>query len=210
MTVIWDWNGTLLNDVELSNNLLNKLLINNEYEHNVSLKKYKDIFCFPIKEYYNSAGFNFEKHPFEDLAKQYMQMFEQDWHKCNLQPNAENVIKTLNKNNVRQAILSASPLNMLNIQTEHYKIKHLFYKILGLNDIYAQSKVSVAKDWMAQEHIDKDSTIMVGDTVHDYEVANVLGVKCVLYANGHQSIQTLKRTNAQIITNLKQIIELTK
>ena len=58
-TIIWDWNGTLLDDLDLSLESVNILL----EERNLpalSVEKYKDIFCFPIVVYYVKAGFDFE------------------------------------------------------------------------------------------------------------------------------------------------------
>ena len=62
-TIIWDWNGTLLDDLDLSLESVNILL----EERNLpalSVEKYKDIFCFPIVDYYVKAGFDFEKEAF--------------------------------------------------------------------------------------------------------------------------------------------------
>ena len=36
-------------------------------------------------------------------------------------------------------------------------------------------------------NLDLSKTLMIGDTIHDFEVANELGVQCLLVANGHQS-----------------------
>ena len=51
-TVIWDWNGTLLDDVTLSLSIVNELLL----EHNIPIltrERYREIFDFPVRLYYN-------------------------------------------------------------------------------------------------------------------------------------------------------------
>ena len=57
-TVIFDFNGTILDDLDLCFNILNKML--NMYNHpSISKGRYLDIFTFPVIEYYKKAGFNF-------------------------------------------------------------------------------------------------------------------------------------------------------
>ncbi|MEJ2616368.1 MAG: hypothetical protein P8Z35_15535 [Ignavibacteriaceae bacterium] len=69
--IIWDWNGTLFDDVELCHNIINGLLIRNEIEE-ISLQRYREIFDFPVKKYYKTAGLDFNKTSFEILGKQFM------------------------------------------------------------------------------------------------------------------------------------------
>ena len=66
--IIWDWNGTLLNDVELCASIMNNLL-RNESLSEISLEKYREIFTFPVEEYYKLAGHNFERNSFEILVR---------------------------------------------------------------------------------------------------------------------------------------------
>ena len=45
---------------------------------------------------------------------------------------------------------------------------------------------------------------MIGDTVHDFEVANAMGVDCVLQSAGHQDAGTLASTGAPVFPNLSE------
>ena len=74
--IIWDWNGTLFDDVELCHNIINRLLKRNEIEE-ISLQKYKEIFDFPVKKYYQKAGLDFKKTSFEVLGKEFMDEYEE-------------------------------------------------------------------------------------------------------------------------------------
>ena len=60
--IIWDWNGTLLNDrwlcVEAINQALNKRNLPMLTEG-----KYKDVFSFPVEDYYKKVGFDYINHP---------------------------------------------------------------------------------------------------------------------------------------------------
>ena len=58
--LVLDFNGTIIDDVDLCLNILNHLLEERDYKK-VSLEEYKHIFTFPIKKYYINAGFDLEK-----------------------------------------------------------------------------------------------------------------------------------------------------
>ena len=70
--ILWDWNGTLLDDVALCVDALNRLLERHGYTQRYDLASYREIFGFPIVDYYRRAGFDFAKDSFEDLAESYM------------------------------------------------------------------------------------------------------------------------------------------
>ena len=52
--------------------------------------------------------------------------------------------------------------------------------LLGLGDIYAKSKVELGLRFMQEEGIDPARAVMIGDSVHDFEVAQAMGTACVL------------------------------
>ena len=65
--IIWDWNGTLINDAWLFVDVMNKFLTQRKLK-SINVNKYRDIFGFPIKKYYEKLGFNLSKEPFEKLG----------------------------------------------------------------------------------------------------------------------------------------------
>ena len=82
--ILWDWNGTLLDDVELCVDALNRLLVSFGYPQQYSLAEYREIFGFPIEDYYVRAGFDFSKDSFADLAKRYMEDYNPRSAACSL------------------------------------------------------------------------------------------------------------------------------
>ena len=61
--IIWDWNGTLLNDLTLCVDLLNVSLEKRKLPE-MTEEKYRKKFLFPIKTFYESIGFDFSKEDF--------------------------------------------------------------------------------------------------------------------------------------------------
>ena len=91
-------------------------------------------------------------------------------------------------------------------QVAFHGIDHLFSDILGTGDIYARSKVEIAKKWMAEKGVSGNEVLFVGDTTHDFEVAQSIGCECVLIARGHNSRAALEKTGAKVIDSIGELI----
>ncbi|RPI73068.1 MAG: HAD family hydrolase, partial [Ignavibacteriales bacterium] len=104
--IIWDWNGTLLNDVGLCVEIINEVL-NKRNITNLTLDKYRDIFTFPILNYYINAGFDFTKYSFEEVGLEWMNEYERRKRECLLHTGAEEILNQLKEKNIGQSILSA-------------------------------------------------------------------------------------------------------
>jgi phosphoglycolate phosphatase len=73
-TIIWDWNGTLLDDVDMCIESINILLKRRNLDM-LSRKRYRDIFTFPVRDYYETAGFNFSKEPWDKVAHEFIDLY---------------------------------------------------------------------------------------------------------------------------------------
>jgi len=69
--VIWDWNGTLINDVCLVVEIMNKMLKKRNLPR-IDSKIYREIFDFPVTKYYLTLGFDFSKELFEELTDEFI------------------------------------------------------------------------------------------------------------------------------------------
>ena len=204
-TVLWDWNGTLMNDVPLCCELLNHQLTRHGYAPVGGLDAYRRVFRFPIEQYYQDAGFDFSRHPYSQLAQEYAVLYASRCESCPLQPNAEAVLRKLQAQGLHQFILSASEQKALEQQVAFYGLREYFEALLGLNNVYAHSKVDVGLTWLQKSGTPASSVLMVGDSVHDYEVSQALGTRCVLYAGGHQPADVLAANGAPVVNGLDQI-----
>lgn len=203
--LIWDWNGTLLDDVQLCLGLLNELLEQNGSPNRYDLAAYREIFGFPVVEYYRRAGFDFEKRSFEALAADYVERYDPASFACALCPGAADALAAVRSAGVRQVILSASELTLLNAQVEHLGVAGYFHELLGQADYYAHGKLAVGKAWMARQSFDPADAVLVGDTLHDAQVAAGLGAGCVLCAAGHQSRARLLTAGVPVIDTLAEL-----
>jgi phosphoglycolate phosphatase len=205
-TIIWDWNGTLLNDLDFCISTINILL----KKRNLTLQNrnsYKEVFSFPVKDYYRAVGFDFEKEEFAIPAKEFIDLYDSGVGNCTLHPKSIEILSWFKKRNMRQFVLSAMQENMLEQTIKHNSISNYFEGVFGLNDHYAVSKINRGEQLISEFRIEKDKTWIIGDTIHDFEVAEKLGVKCILIADGHQSEERLKSTGSVVISELNDLKE---
>ena len=89
-------------------------------------------------------------------------------------------------------------------------VKHFFDDIIGISNIYAESKKDMGKAYIENRKPDKKNVLLIGDTVHDFDVADSLGIDCVLIANGHQSRKKLLDCGTPVLADIADIFELIK
>lgn len=203
--VIWDWNGTLLNDAELAVETINSMLVRRNLPQ-LSVDRYKQVFTFPVKEYYRKIGFDFEAEPFEVPALEFIERYNEQVKGCCLHQDSTTVLNYFQSLGIRQFILSAMQQNTLDECLNHYQINHFFDHVSGLDNHYAASKIENGHRLIAELKLDARELVLIGDTIHDYEVAAELGCQCILIANGHQSREILEGTDAWVIDHLNQLL----
>lgn len=206
-TIIWDWNGTLLNDIKICIDAIN-LLLRKRNKAGIDIKTYKDIFTFPVKDYYVSAGFDFTEEPFEKPALEFIQEYEELVRDASLHDDAVETLDHFEKQGFRQMILSAMHKDFLLRLVRGHSIERYFSHISGIDDHYAAGKIENGKELLNGINGNANKVIMVGDTIHDHEVASALGIDVILVANGHQSEERLKSTGCQVVHKLKDLKEI--
>lgn len=204
--VIWDWNGTLFNDVEMCRDIINNLLEVNGY-NTLSLERYREIFTFPVKDYYAAAGVDFNRNPFEVIGKEWADNYEIRRHESDLFEQVETVLSRVKQLGIKQYILSAYVKKELLDIVEKHGLTGYFEEINGLDDVYAHSKLELGLSLIERLGEGKRSAVLVGDTLHDYEVAKEMGIDCILTAGGHQSRQRLEAAGVPVFDSINDFVQ---
>ncbi|MCH5352913.1 MAG: HAD family hydrolase [Acutalibacter sp.] len=205
--VVWDWNGTLLDDVDVCIDIVDGMLVRRGLQPLLTRELYWQVFTFPIKDYYARVGFDFEKEPYERLAEEYMDVYDRMVKTCPLFPEAEEALDSMNALGVRQVIVSASRHDKLTDQVRHAGIYDKLEAVLGMGNLYAHGKEGLARQYFSQRGIAPEQVLFVGDTLHDAQVAKDMGCGCVLIARGHQGPEQLKAANVPILSDLLAVKE---
>ncbi len=202
--IFFDFNGTLLDDIDICLELLNWML---EGQNKPLVKKdlYKQIFRFPVKDYYVLAGLDFNIESFESLAKRFMDRYVNEYNKCKLFDGVIDTLKYLKDKGYKTYILSASKQSILNMQCDYYGLTDYFDGIIGIKDIYASSKEKTAIRYIEENDINVDEALFIGDTLHDEEVSRTLGITCYLVKCGHQAKNVLETAGVKLIDDITDL-----
>lgn len=203
-TIIWDWNGTLLDDIDLCIATINKMLVKRNLQA-LSKETYRDIFTFPVKSYYEVAGFDFEKEDWNTVAHEFIYAYLSKVKDCTLTPSAKEILSHFKNSGYRQIIISAMEHEELTKSVEHLQIAPYFDYIGGINDHLAGGKAENALNYFRENSISPQQTLWIGDTLHDAEIAAEVGCKCILVSTGHQSTNRLLTSNVSVAQSLQDV-----
>lgn len=200
--IFWDFNGTVLDDTRLCYDILIEML-KEEERPLVTFEEYLMIFTFPVQAYYAKV-YDLNKTPFSVLAHRFIDRYQPRSLDLKLHHHIIDVIKHFEREGKINILLSASETKNLHEQLKHYGIDHLFTHVLGTSDIYAKSKIEVGKAFMISHNINPKDVVMIGDTLHDAEVAKELGIQIILFNKGHQHPSRLQKY--QNISDFRELI----
>lgn len=202
--VIWDWNGTLLDDVWLCVEVMNGLLGARGLPL-LTAQRYRELFDFPVVDYYRRLGFNFDREPFEAVGTEFIENYERRRHETALQPGAREVLDRVGQGGCGQSVLSAYRQETLEELIGHFGLAAHFTALVGLDNHYAHSKLEQGVRWIHQLDVPRADVVMIGDSAHDYEVAEAMGVDCWLLANGHHARAKLAALPAPVFDSLPEL-----
>lgn len=203
--IMWDFNGTIFDDAQAGIDAVNKMLEERGLAIIESRERYKEIFDFPIEDYYKGLGFDFDSEPYEYLAPIWVELYSKNAESSELCPGVRETMERVRELGVEQSVLSACELGMLKRYLHKLGVDGYLSEIMGLDNIHARSKLALAYEWIEKNKGAR--VLMIGDTTHDYETAQALGADCVLYAGGHQSREKLERCGCPVVDEISEILK---
>ncbi len=203
--IIWDWNGTLLNDTWLCVEVLNGLLARRG-RGPITEADYRENFGFPVIQFYNFLGFETDVDSFEAVSREFIDDYEARWlGECVLHTGVEEILAAMTALGATHSVLSAAQQQALDTGIRHYGIDRHFVGLCGTDNIYAHGKIERGREWIAQLGQDPQEVVLIGDTLHDHEVAEAIGSHCILLAHGHHSAERLAQSGRPVAESLDEL-----
>ncbi len=208
--IIWDWNGTLLDDVALNIGIVNALLEKRGLSSIESKEYYLREFTFPVIDFYRKVGFELDKEDFTLIAREYAYLYNENYPLADIFPDVTQVLSFIKNSGKEQLIISATEQGYLLKQVAYFELEHYFTDILGSGNVLGSSKIETAKRWMSNNGCNPAQVLFIGDTLHDAETARAIGCDCVLVARGHNSRERLLATGCEVYDSLSFLKEAVK
>lgn len=204
--IIWDWNGTLFDDAWLNIGIINRLLAKRDLPL-IDEAQYAEHFGFPVAAYYQHLGFDFTREPFSELAQEYTALYDRLRFHCGLRVGVREVLDALTTRGCTHSVLSAYEQSRLEEMVAFTNLHEQFTAVVGIQDVYACGKIAQGKGFLGTRGGDPAECVMIGDTVHDYEVAAALGIACLLVPSGHCSLARLAACEAMVLDSVDALLD---
>lgn len=202
--LIWDWNGTLLDDLDLCIDIMNGILRRRGLPL-LDRQRYHSVFDFPVRNYYAQLGLDTCDESFRSLSIEFISAYDQRRFEARLHPGAREILEHVVNQGITQSILSAYRQETLSQIVEHFDLVRFFSRVAGLDNVYAHSKAALGRSLVDQLRLPGTEVLMIGDTLHDLEVAAETGVDCVLIAHGHHPLDRLSARCPNVFANLAEL-----
>ena len=201
--IFWDFNGTIIDDVGNALQCVNDML-ERKGRQPITLDDYYTYVETPIIGFYRHI-LPPDELDFQDISRQYHSDYARHINETGLAEGAYELLHKLKAMGVHQYIITANILSEAEELIEKFGISACFDKILGAENTLAESKIDRAKAFFKELSINRNDAILIGDTLHDLETANALGIDCVLVSYGHQGRRLLEEHNAFTVNSLKDV-----
>ena len=205
--IIWDFNGTLLSDLQLSvdtDNYVFRMLGIPE----ITEETYKRNITMPIQDFYKKIGIDFSKHPYEVIGRLWLDEFNRKAVGAGLVPDALKTVQFFNEKGISQSVLSASYEPSLLHQCKELGISDYMVSITGQENEKAERKLEIGERHLRQLMIDKEEIVLIGDMATDAELAEHLDVNCILVSWGHNDLGRLEKTGKTIVYSFEELREI--
>lgn len=199
--IIWDWNGTIIDDVGIALDAVNDMLREQDRPE-ITLEEYRKAMDTPILRFYEQF-FDMDVTDFGWIAECFQSYYETHKDQLRLHEGVEELLESCRQRGCHQVILSSSATRIIQFYAALFGVADYFEAVLGADDLLAAGKIERAVEYFEQNKIPKEETVMIGDSVHDFEVSQTLGIDCILMSGGHQDLQSLQACGCPVITSFQ-------
>ena len=202
--LIWDFNGTLLDDTWLIVEVNNQMNLERGLAP-MSLEYYREHFTHPPKPFYTELGYDWEKETYAQVSREFMDRYEERRNEVSLTDHALEVLEWAKNHHLPQIILSAHNQQRLEEQLERLGILSYFEKVSGNSDLVITGKVQRGIELSKTLSYDFSKAVVIGDTSHDCETAQAMGCQCILYSGGQGCGEKLRACSSCVVSSLAEI-----
>ncbi|GAB3952355.1 HAD family hydrolase [Micromonospora vulcania] len=210
--LVWDWNGTLLNDLSLIVAAYNVAFASSggptvtSDEHRVRFRR-------PIAEYYADVlGQAVDDEEFGRLSRIFHDAYRDGLTTCELAADARTAMASWPGS---QSLLSMwfheelVPTVHARGLTGHFLRVDGFVPVDGMRaTVGGDSKAESLRRHLAELGVAGSSAVLIGDTVDDADAALAVGARAVLYSGGHSDPAVLRASGHPVADTLTEAVAL--
>lgn len=204
--VIWDWNGTLLDDAEITARTSIEWL-EKAGRPGVSLEDIREhssrdftILLTPL------LGRRPDEQEIREFIAHYVTVYEPVKHQLPLAADALAALGLVEQTGRSQSILSMAPHEDVNELAAHHGISTFFVRIDGDRTAESHSKLINLRKHIDELGCAPSRIALIGDALDDFEVASAVGARPIMVETGMYSRRRLGKTGAPVASTLLEAI----
>ena len=204
--VIWDWNGTLLDDVDITVQATIDWMaskgrhgVTKELVKQHSSRDYADFFAALLGRRPTDAEI-------KEARAYYQKIYAPARHTLPLAPDAKLALDEVDKAGMSQSLLSMAPHAELTELVDLHGLKRQFLRVDGDRTASMHSKVENLRNHLEALMLEPETVAMIGDALDDYEVSAQTGIQPILVDTGMYSTERLEQTGAPVARSLTEAV----
>ncbi len=198
--IIWDWNGTLLDDLDVVVRAVNTSLTEIGWPA-ITVDDYRTHYRRPVRDFYASlAGRPVTETEWRGIDERFHRAYRSALASVRLAVDARQALDAHVAAGLSQSLLSMFPHDELLPLVRHHGLAPYFVRVEGLRgESGARKAESLARHlrWIRTGPV-----VLVGDTPDDLDAARVNGIACVLYDGGGHHRHDLEALGAPVASSL--------
>lgn len=206
--VVWDWNGTLLDDLPIVIEAVNRSIATIG-EGPIDADGYRDHYTRPVKHFYNSLfGRDVTDEEWLSLNESFHDHYFQLARTADLASDARAAIDRLDVEGWSQSLLSMSPQDWLAEIVSFFGVADRFDLVDGLSGPTGGLKAQHLAEHIEALALTPAQVVVIGDTPDDVAAARHVGARAVLYHGGSHHLELLHGEGVPVAQTLVEAVEL--
>jgi phosphoglycolate phosphatase-like HAD superfamily hydrolase len=204
--LVWDWNGTLLDDLHLVVSSTNRAFAT-VGGRDVEADEHRRAFRRPVAEFYaDMLGRAIDDEEFGRLDRIFHDAYRLGLTDVSLAADAQTAIRTWPGS---QSLLSMWFHSELVPAVEGYGLTGLFTRIDGLRaELGGGFKAAHLAAHLAELGVAGADTVLIGDSLDDAEAAESVGGRAVLYTGGFTHPARLRESGRPVADTLVEAVKM--
>lgn len=184
---MFDWNGTLLDDVKIAHKGVSKI-----FQHfgliPPPFDEYRNEITVDIISFYHQRGIP-PTTSYEDLNKIFKPVIEGHWGRVELSRYANPLLRHCEMFEIPRVLITMENDVIIGRRIKQFKLTDKFDQIIAR----AHDKAAVMKSMLDKFGVkDPQEAFYLGDTIGDIEASKEAGVVSIAYTNGYNSRKKLE------------------
>ncbi|KOG79453.1 MULTISPECIES: HAD family hydrolase [Streptomyces] len=210
--LVWDWNGTLLDDTYAVVRATNAAFAEVELEP-ITPEQYREMYTIPIPRFYERfLGRLPTEAEWERMDGVFHRYYAEQRTACGLTAGAEELLHGWQRAGRSQSLLSMYGHEQLVPVVRGYGIEPRFVRVEGRRGPSGGSKaLHMERHFEALAGVDgivPENAVVIGDALDDAVAAAHVGARAVLYTGGSHSRRSLEGAGVPVVDSLAEAVAL--